>query len=195
MPLDAPSQNTSDQNAGTGIFVVETQNEVADVLPKPLTISFHKVCLTNTCDDGNKELGFKKNSGDQPNGNIWLGNVGGATGEYAFSNLFGSANSFPLHSFFSFNPKLNFELASNQTTYLGHFIVMVKPRENSEPRASLAFAFLTPFEIINDYVNGLHQGTLKVEVQDRYESDVALLASKYPELRAVTIGKMIARNV
>lgn len=106
-------------------------------------------------------------------------------GSYRILGINISAGEFPVRGFGFMPIHADFTVPVGGNFYLGNILGVVRQRQGNEYRIGPA----TPQ--VDQSVTGLSVGTFDVSVQDRYEQDVLLYRSHYPEIKDRQIEKSI----
>lgn len=85
------------------------------------------------------------------------------------------------------NVPINLEavIKPNSVIYLGHMDVVVREKQNENEESAATFPLL------GAAILGFASGTFDIIVEDRYDKDIMIYASKYPALQNVKVEKSI----
>ena len=105
-----------------------------------------------------------------------------APGRYTIGRIQGLITQFIFRAQLDFAVNAPFEVVPNSVIYLGHLSLVNKEIKDRDDQAS---GFAVP--LIDQLVSGMSQGTLRVKLEDRYDSTVKQLKEDYRSLRNLDI--------
>ena len=115
----------------------------------------------------------------------YLMSFGLESGTYNIHHFGTYCRSFTASAFADVPLNLKTEIKPNTISYLGHIDVTLRGIENDTEERAAILPFLDAFIV------GYSSGTFDVVVEDRYDYDMKLFISEYPELKDVKVEKAI----
>ncbi len=81
--------------------------------------------------------------------------------------------------------KVDIDVPPNSVVYLGNINVTIVPRKDGEPAAG------SMLPLIDQSVAGFSNGAFRVEIQDRYDEDMAAFRQRFPALATHTVANAV----
>jgi len=108
-------------------------------------------------------------------------------GRYKVGDVLGGA-SVPLliSAHFQFSLDAEFNVKSNEITYIGYIEMVNRKRKKGEKRSGS----LIP--LIDQAVTGFSTGTFDIKISDNYDEDIKIFKEKFPLINGYAINKYIA---
>lgn len=190
MPLAKPGWSPgASSDSAIGIFTIETHNDLANYPPRPLGISVEGIDGNGNVfeedfdfDDEYQELGKK--------GLLIQGSVELKPGEYKMTKLKGVSGVFPVAGSFFFDPKTKLVLRKGEVVYLGRMVArLIRKTSRDQERAGPILP------ILDQVVTGFSRGTFTVDIEDRFDEDIARVKAAHPALAGKTVTRGLMQVV
>jgi len=110
-----------------------------------------------------------------------------APGKYKVADVVGGSwMPLLIAGHFKFPIDAEFNVNSNEITYIGYIKMVNRKRKKGEKRSG------TLFPLIDQAATGFSTGTFDVSISDNYDEDIKIFKEKYPLMNNYTINKNIA---
>lgn len=183
MPFTKDSSNVNIEKDGIAIMTLKISNQLAPSYQPNVRV----IEVTDLEHNNNNSFKVDETCSNMHNQfNEYLISFQLSEGKYKVGRVLGGCGFFPVSGHFEFPIEAEFEISSNQITYIGYVEMVNRKKMDGETRSGGIFP------LIDQAVTGFSGGTFDIVISDRSDEDIKKFKESYPFIENHEIKKDIA---